>query len=129
MGEKANAVLDPLRKTQLARIPQSFRPLTSFNSRGSCVSMGRYLLSKIRDAINMDDKLGGERSCDCALLKGGNVRGGRVYGEDEHLTLEILQSELEETKEVVIVPVPGLVLKSGLRETYNVPNPGWMQYD
>merc|ERR1712232_1336423 len=101
MGEKANAVLDPLRKTQLARIPQSYRPLTSFNSRGSCVSMGRYLLSKIRDAINMDDKLGGERSCDCALLK-----GGRTYGEDEHLTLEILQSELEETKEVVIVPVP-----------------------
>jgi hypothetical protein len=128
-ADRANSVLDPLRKTQLARIPQSYRPLTSFNSRGSSISMGRYLLSKLRDAINMDDKLGGERSCDCALLKGGNVRGGRVYGEDEHLTLEILQSELEETKEVVIVPVPGLVLKVGLRETYNVPNPGWMQYD
>mmetsp|Transcript_54264 Transcript_54264/g.126338 ORF Transcript_54264/g.126338 Transcript_54264/m.126338 type:complete len:612 (+) Transcript_54264:138-1973(+) len=129
LAAKAESVLDPLKKTQLAVIPSRYRPLTSFNSRGTRVSMGTYLLSRIRDALNMYDPLGGTPSCDCALLKGGNVRGGREYGEEEQLTLEILQSELEETKIIVTVPVPGLVLKVGLRETYAAPNPGWMQYD
>lgn len=130
VAERAYTILDPLRKTQLARVPHAYRPLSSFNSRGRRVSMGTYLLSKIRDAINMDDVASTENhSCDCALLKGGNVRGGRDYKDDEHITLEILQSELEETKEVVIVSVPGFCLKVGLRETYEAPNPGWMQYD
>mmetsp|Transcript_125367 Transcript_125367/g.390309 ORF Transcript_125367/g.390309 Transcript_125367/m.390309 type:complete len:347 (-) Transcript_125367:48-1088(-) len=129
LADKAYSVLDPLRHTQLARIPSSYRPLTSFNSRGCRVSMGTYLLSRIRDALNMYDPLNGTPSCDCALLKGGNVRGGRAYGEDEHLTLEVLQSELEGTKIIVVVPVPGFVLRVGLRETYEAPNPGWMQYD
>jgi len=129
LADKAHSVLDPLKKTQLAFIPHLYRPLTSFNARGCRVSMGTYLLSRIRDALNMYDLLGGEASCDAAMLKGGNVRGGRDYSEDEHLTLEVLQSELEETKIIVTVPVPGFVLKVGLRETYYAPNPGWMQYD
>merc|ERR1719498_1057386 len=53
-AEKAYSILDPLRHTQLAKVPQAYRPLTSFNSRGCVVSMGTYLLSRIRDAINMD---------------------------------------------------------------------------
>jgi len=129
MSEKAYAVLDPLRHTQLAKIPSQYRPLTSFNARGCRVSMGTYLLSRVRDALNMYDPIGGTPSCDCALLKGGNVRGGKDYAEDENLTLEVLQSELEETKEILIIPVPGFILRMGLRETWGVPNPGWMQYD
>jgi len=129
IADRAYSILDPLRKTQLAKIPALYRPLTSFNARGCRVSMGTYLLSRIRDAMNMDDAVGGERHCDCALLKGGNVRGGKNYADNEQLTLEVLQSELEETKEVVVVPVPGLVLRVGLRETFVQPNPGWMQYD
>lgn len=129
LANKAYSVLDPLRRTQLAKIPSTYRPLTSFNARGCRVSMGTYLLSRIRDALNMYDPLGGVASCDCAMLKGGNVRGGKDYSEDEHLNLEVLQSELEETKIIVTVPVPGFVLKVGLRETYYAPNPGWMQYD
>jgi len=129
VAEKAYAVLDPLRKTQLAKISSQYRPLTSFNSRGCRVSMGTYLLSRVRDALNMYDPIGAIPSCDCALLKGGNVRGGKDYTEDEQLTLEVLQSELEETKEILIIPVPGFILRGGLRETWEAPNPGWMQYD
>lgn len=129
VAEKAYSVLDPLRKTQLAHIPSQYRPLSSFNARGCRTSMGTYLLSRIRDALNMETPPGGELSCDTAMLKGGNVRGGRDYADDEHLTLETLQSELEETKEIVVVKVPGLVLKVGLRETWVAPNPGWMQFD
>jgi len=129
VADEAYSVLEPLRKTELARIPSKYRPLTSFNSRGCRVSMGTYLLSSIRDALNMFDPIGGEPSCDCALLKGGNVRGGRDYEDDEHLTLEVLQSEMEETKEILIIPVPGFLLRIGLCETWTVPNPGWMQFD
>lgn len=129
VARKALSVLDPLRKTQLAFIPDKYRPLSSFNSRGCHTSMGTYLLSRTRDALNMYTPLGGEPRCDVALLKAGNVRGGKNYEADEHLTLEVLQSEFDGTKEVVIVPVPGLILKTGLRETWEKPNPGWMQYD
>jgi len=129
LAEKAYSVLDPLRKTELAKIPAKYRPLTSFNARGCRVSMGTYLLSRIRDALNMHCAIGGPLRCHAAMLKGGNVRGGKDYTDDEHLTLEVLQSELEGTKEIVVVPVPGMVLRVGLRETYTAPNPGWMQYD
>lgn len=129
VAEKAYSVLDPLRHTQLANIPAKYRPLSSFNARGCRVSMGTYLLSRMRDALNMYTPLGGEPRCHCAMLKGGNVRGGKAYEDSDQLTLETLQSELEGTKEVVVVPVPGLVLRVGLRETYKAPNPGWMQYD
>jgi len=123
------AVLEPLRRTQLTRVPHAYRPLSSAGARSQRVSMGTYLLSRIRDAMNMDTPLGGVLHCDCALLKGGNVRGGRDYSDNEHITLEILQSELEETKDIVVVQVPGSVLRVGLRETYETPNPGWMQFD
>ena len=50
-------------RTELAKVPSSYRPLTSVQSRGQRVTMGTYLLSRIRDAMNMDMPLGG------ALLK------------------------------------------------------------
>lgn len=58
-------------------------------------SSGTFLLSRIRDAMNMDMPLG-ERYVDCALLKGGNIRGGREYKDDEHINLEVLQTEIED---------------------------------
>mmetsp|Transcript_65478 Transcript_65478/g.142813 ORF Transcript_65478/g.142813 Transcript_65478/m.142813 type:complete len:631 (+) Transcript_65478:53-1945(+) len=128
-AEQAYSILEPLKKTQLARVPDKYRPLTSVGARGNRVSMGTYMLSRIRDALNMEAPIEGPFNCDCALLKGGNVRGGRDYGEDENITLEVLQSELEETKEIIIIPVPGSVLRVGLKETFGAPNPGWMQYD
>lgn len=128
VAEEAYKVLDPLRRTELAQVPSTYRPLTSVQARGQRVSMGTYLLSRIRDALNMDMPLG-ERYVDCALLKGGNIRGGREYQEDEHINLEVLQTEIEEAKQILVIPVPGSVLRVGLRETFGAPNPGWMQYD
>ncbi|CAJ1347579.1 unnamed protein product [Effrenium voratum] len=128
VAEDAYKVLDPLRRTELARVPSSYRPLTSVQSRGQRVSMGTFLLSRIRDALNMDMPLG-EKYVDCALLKGGNIRGGREYSDDDHINLEVLQTEIEEAKQILVIPVPGSVLRVGLRETFGAPNPGWMQYD
>lgn len=128
-AEEAYAVLEPLKRTQLAKVSHSYRPLHSVQARAQRTTMGTYLLSRIRDAMNMDMPVGSPRYVDCALLKGGNIRGGREYSDDEHINLEVLQTELEETKEIVVVQCPGSVLKVGLRETFGVPNPGWMQYD
>jgi hypothetical protein len=127
---KAYSVLDPLRHTQLAKVPQAYRPLSSYQSRARNCSMATYLLSRIRDAMNMDDLQNTDNhTCDVALMKGGSIRGGRDYADDEHITLEVLQSELEEAKEIVIVQTPGFVIKYGLRETWQKPNAGWFQYD
>eukprot|EP00434_Breviolum_minutum_P019428 symbB.v1.2.017131.t1/scaffold1268.1/size213459/12 len=128
VAEESYKVLDPLRRTELTQVPASYRPLSSVQARGQRVSMGTFLLSRIRDAMNMDMPLG-ERYVDCALLKGGNIRGGREYNDDEHINLEVLQTEIEEAKQILVVPVPGSVLRVGLRETFGAPNPGWMQYD
>lgn len=129
VARDAYSVLDPLRQTQLGEIPASFRPLTSLGSRSRRVSMATFLLSRIRDAMNLDDDADlGSRTCDCALLKGGNIRGGRDYDDNEHLTLEVLLTELENPK-MLRIPVPGYILQVGLRDTFGQPNPGWMQYD
>jgi len=128
VAEDCYKVLDPLRRTELTQVPASYRPLSSVQARGQRVSMGTFLLSRIRDAMNMDMPLG-EKYVDCALLKGGNIRGGREYKDDEHINLEVLQTEIEEAKQILVVPVPGSVLRVGLRETFGAPNPGWMQYD
>lgn len=128
VAEDSYKVLDPLRRTELTQVSASYRPLSSVQARGQRVSMGTFLLSRIRDAMNMDMPLG-ERYVDCALLKGGNIRGGREYKDDEHINLEVLQTEIEEVKQILVVPVPGSVLRVGLRETFGAPNPGWMQYD
>ena len=52
-----------------------------------------------------------------------------ICQDDEHINLEVLQTEIEEAKQILVVPVPGSVLRVGLRETFGAPNPGWMQYD
>ena len=59
------------------------------------IDPGTFLLSRIRDAMNMDMPLG-EKYVDCALLTGGNIRGGREYKDDEHINLEVLQTEIED---------------------------------
>ena len=47
---KAYEVLDKMRHTQLAVVPDELRPLTSRDARGKLVTMGKFLLSAIRDA-------------------------------------------------------------------------------
>lgn len=124
--EQAYAILEPLRRTQLAKIPSSFRPCSSKGARNRRVSMGTFLLSQMRDALNA--KEANTTPCDCCIIKGGNVRGGRDYSDNDQLTLEALKSELEERQEVQVCYLPGSIIRIGLQETWEMPNPGWMQY-
>ena len=45
---RAYDALLPLRNTELARVPVSFSPLSSVNSRGAVTTMGKYILSLIK---------------------------------------------------------------------------------
>merc|ERR1711970_1154953 len=124
--DKAYAVLKPLLKTELATIPNSFNPLTSLGPRERRVSMATYLLTQLRNALNMDCENYPDH-CDCVIIKGGNIRGERDY--DTHkFSLEGLRSEMADEC-VHIFLVPGRILRGGLRESWTAPGPGWMQYD
>ena len=108
--------------------------------------MATYLLTQLRIALNMDTETYTDH-CDCVIMKGGNIRGERDYDSNK-FTLEALRSEMQDTEAVHIFKVierifkwqiqslnrghsfqvPGKVLRSGLRESWNNPNPGWIQF-
>ena len=124
---KSYSVLDPLLKTDLAIIPEKYRPISSSNARQQRVTMATYLCTQLKIALNLDTS-SNSKHCDCFLIKGGNVRGGRDY-TNSNFTLESLKSELKEEQSVHIFLVPGQVLESSLRESWTKPNAGWFQYD
>jgi hypothetical protein len=74
-NDRAYAALLPLRNTELARVPPSFEPLSSKNSRGQICTMGRLICSLIRSALNVSRRQR-EMAVDAVLIMGGNIRGG-----------------------------------------------------
>ena len=52
-NERAYDALIPLRNTELARVPSSFEPLSSGNARGEVCTMGKYICSLIKSAMNV----------------------------------------------------------------------------
>lgn len=117
--QEAYSVLDPLVETQLAFIPDHYRPLTSQGARENRVSVATFLGDLICAALS---------ECDAFIAKGGNIRGGREYEDDQEFTLELLQGELGNVS-VYVTEIPGSVLLHGLRETWEWPSAGWFQHD
>lgn len=124
---KAQGVLEHLKRTQLCVIPDKFRPLTSLGGRARVCSAATFLWSTLRDALNSDDK--DETSVDCVIISGGNIRGGREYGDRALFSMEDLESEIQEALTAVIVNVPGEVLEDAFGVTRREPNPGFLQAD
>ena len=61
---------------------------------------------------------------------GGNIRGGSDYKKGSFFSLEMLEAEIKADEIVGVVPIPGSVLKHGIKVTHaGDPIPGWMQYD
>lgn len=122
------STLDHLRYTHVVKVPASFQPLSSMNSRGCCTSAARFICSEIRCALNLKCLEGVSSHCDCVLINGGNFRGERQY-ETSHLSLEDLMSEIDESVEIVVAELPGSLLKGALRETWRGVSGAWMQHD
>ena len=124
---RSYSILDPLLKTDLAMIPEKYFPISSAKSRQHRATMATYLCSQMKLALNLDTEFS-TNHCDCVLIKGGNIRGGRDYNTN-NLTLEGLKSELKEERNVGIFLLPGHILESSLKESWDKPNAGWFQYD
>ena len=73
-NERAYDALIPLRNTELASVPKSFEPLTSNNSRGSTCTMGKFICTLLKNAMNVSRRQI-QASIDAVLLMGGNIRG------------------------------------------------------
>jgi len=75
-NERAYDALVPLRNTELARVPPTFEPLSSNGSRESVCTMGKYICTLIRSAVNSSNRRRKkEKRVDAVLLMGGNIRG------------------------------------------------------
>jgi 2',3'-cyclic-nucleotide 2'-phosphodiesterase (5'-nucleotidase family) len=126
--ERAYDALAPLRKTELARIPPTLEPLSSGNSRGSVCTMGKYICSLLKSALNVR-LLRRTYAVDAVMLMGGNIRGNvPEYPRGSFFSLEALEAEIKADEVIAVVKIPGSVLAQGIEATHaGEPIPGWMQ--
>jgi 2',3'-cyclic-nucleotide 2'-phosphodiesterase (5'-nucleotidase family) len=128
--DRAYDALVPLRNTELARVPRSFEPLSSLGSRESVCTMGRYVCTLIRSAVNAKRRKKRGLPVDAVLLMGGNIRGNADYAPGSYFSMEALEAEIKSDEVVGIVPMPGWLLAEGVEATHSGdPIPGWMQFD
>jgi hypothetical protein len=128
-NERAYDVLAPLRNTELARVPPAFEPLSSTNSRGKVTTMGCFICSLLRSALNSTRRQR-QNAIDAVLLMGGNIRGGTDYERGSFFSLEMLEAEIKSDETIAVIDMPGWVLAEGVAATHSgEPIPGWMQYD
>ena len=127
-NERAYDALLPLRNTELASVPSEFQPLSSGNARGEVCTMGKFICTMLKDAVNSNHK---DTNIDAVLLMGGNIRGNvDEYPMGSFFSLETLQQETKSDEVVGIVEMPGWLLAEGIEHTHSGdPIPGWMQYD
>ena len=118
-----------MRNTELARVPPTFHPLSSAGSRASVCTMGKFICSLIRSAMNVSRRQR-QHSVDAVLLMGGNIRGNTDYPAGAFFSLEALEAEVKPEEVVAVVPMPGWLLARGVQETHaGDPVSGWMQFD
>jgi 2',3'-cyclic-nucleotide 2'-phosphodiesterase (5'-nucleotidase family) len=128
-NERAYDVLEPLRNTELASVPNMFQPLSSVNSRGSVTTMGSFICSLVKASMNLTRRQR-DNKVDAVLLMGGNIRGGQDYEVGSFFSLEALEAEIKSDEVMAVVPMPGWLVASGIADTHaGDPIPGWMQYD
>jgi hypothetical protein len=126
---RAYDALAPLRNTELARVPPSFEPLSSVNSRGCVCTMGQYICTLLRSSLNASRRQR-QHMVDGVLLMGGNIRGGTDYPVGSFFSLEGLEAEIKSDEVMANVPMPGWLLIKGVQETHaGDPIPGWLQHD
>ena len=129
VNERAYDALIPLRNTELARVPASFEPLSSNDSRGSVCTMGKFICSLLKSSLNVSRRQR-RHAVDAVLLMGGNIRGNADYPLGSFFSLEALEAEIKADETIAVVPMPGWLLAEGIAATHaGEPIPGWMQYD
>ena len=89
------------------------------------MTMGAFLLSEIRDALNAY-----RDTVDCCIIKGASCpRAAKAYEDDAYVSLETLRAEIQAKDDVNVYKLSGRALKHGVRERWGHANPGYMQID
>lgn len=128
-NDQAYSVIEPLRNTELARVPVSFEPLSSNGSRETVCTMGKYICSLIKSSLNVSRRQR-RMMVDAVILMGGNLRGNTDYKKGSFFSLEALEAEIKSNEVIAVVSMPGWLLADGIQATHSGdPIPGWMQYD
>ena len=126
---RAYSALLPLRNTELSRVPPTFEPLSSSNSRGTVCTMGKYICSLLKSSLNTVRRQRAH-AVDAVLLMGGNIRGGSLYPLGSYFSLEMLEAEVKSDESLGVVEMPGWLLDEAVTQTHaGDPIPGWFQYD
>ncbi|MGK3976000.1 5'-nucleotidase C-terminal domain-containing protein [Sorangium sp. So ce118] len=103
----------------LLRLPPG-RVLSSVGTRSQQTSLGELICSRIRDALQADG----------CLFNGGGIRGGREYRE--RFTYGDLKAEVPFSNEVVVVGMPGRVVREAVaasRSRAPAQHGGYLQID
>lgn len=98
--DEANAFVERLSGAVLW--PGLTEPLSSHGSRSHQSTMGTFVCSWLRDALDAD----------VALFNGGGLRGADTH--DDVLTMGDLQHELPFDNEVVVLPLPGRLVREAV---------------
>lgn len=116
-NERAYDALIPLRNTELARVPPSFEPFSSNNSRGSVCTMGKFICSLIKSSLNMPRRQR-QHQVDAVLLMGGNIRGNAEYPVGSFFSLEDLEAKVKSDEVIGVVALPGWLLAASIEATH-----------
>lgn len=119
--------LEKLKKTQLIPVPKQFRPLSSTNIRGQVTSMGRFICSLMRDALNSDDN---QEDVEVGMICGGNIHAEQDYPEGSFFSLENLLATVDASCKSWVVELPGDLLVKATKSTWEMGvNRFYVQYD
>ena len=94
--------------------------LSSVGARARQVTMGTMVCSRVRDALRAE----------VCLINGGGIRGNRDY--TAHLAFGDIKAELPFDNEMVVVEIPGLVIRDAIaasRSLAPVESGGFLQVD
>jgi len=115
-----------IRNTELFPVADRFRPLTSIGSRGQVTTMGSFICTLGREAVNTN-KL--RRSCDFCMIRGGHICGERDYPRDSIFSLEDLKNVNTDAVALGVVELPGEVIVRGVQSTRGQVSRLFVQYD
>eukprot|EP00931_Biecheleriopsis_adriatica_P064852 TRINITY_DN39534_c0_g1_i1.p1 TRINITY_DN39534_c0_g1~~TRINITY_DN39534_c0_g1_i1.p1 ORF type:complete len:619 (+),score=82.11 TRINITY_DN39534_c0_g1_i1:71-1927(+) len=124
--DESYEVLLKLRNTELAPVPQHFRPLSSIASRSRVTTMGKYICTLVRNAINSDKE---QHDVDLCLIRGGHICGEKEYPPDSFFSLEDLETVNTDKVSIGIVEMPGDLLVRGVKSTRGSTSRLFVQYD
>jgi len=115
-----------IRNTELTPVPARFRPLSSVGSRGRVTTMGTFICSLAREAVNASPS---RQGCDFCMIRGGHINGEKDYPADSIFSLEDLKTVNTDEVSLGVVEVPGEVVVRGVRSTRGSVSRLFMQYD